>query len=97
MYNILNKSRRRRRLLWQASSPSCFFGKGDYYEIKRHRFNSTGHQGQGKEIYDRFGIKEMEVTDEVFESKASKVMDEAENRLHTIKTIMYVTLKWKRN
>ncbi len=47
----------------------------------------------GKEIYDRFGIKEMEVTDEVFESKASKVMDEAENRLHTIKTIMYVTLK----
>lgn len=47
----------------------------------------------GKEIYDRFGLKEMEVTDEVFESSASKVMDQAENRLHTIKTVMYVTLK----
>ena len=47
----------------------------------------------GKEIYEKYGLKEMEVTDEVFESKQSKVFDEAENRLHTIKAIMYATLK----
>ena len=39
------------------------------------------------------GITEMEVTDEVFESKQSKVFDEAENRMHTIKAVMYATLK----
>ncbi len=42
---------------------------------------------------EQFGITEMEVTDEVFESKQSKVFDEAENRLHAIKAIMYATLK----
>ena len=47
----------------------------------------------GKDIYDKFGLKEMEVTDEVFESRASKVFDEAENRMHTIKAVMYATLK----
>ena len=47
----------------------------------------------GKEIADKFGLKEMEVTDEVFESKKSVVFDEAENRMHTIKAIMYATLK----
>ena len=47
----------------------------------------------GKEICDKFGVTEMEVTDEVFESQQSKVMDEAENRLHTIKAIMYATMK----
>lgn len=47
----------------------------------------------GEEIYQKFGIGEMEVTDEVFESPQSKVMDQAENRMHTIKAIMYATLK----
>ena len=47
----------------------------------------------GKEIYEKFGIKEMEVTDEVFESKHSRVFEEAENRLHTIKAVMYETLR----
>lgn len=47
----------------------------------------------GKEIYEKFGLKEMEVTDEVFESHQSKVFDQAENRMHTIKAIMYATLK----
>ncbi len=46
----------------------------------------------GTEIAERFGITEMEVTDEVFESKRSKVFDEAENRMHTIKAVMYATL-----
>ena len=47
----------------------------------------------GKDIYDKFGITEMEVTDEVFESKQSRVFEEAENRLHTIKAVMLETLK----
>src|SRR5574344_2540386 len=47
----------------------------------------------GKEVHDKYGLSELEVTDEVFESKQSKVMDEAENRLHTIKAVMYATLK----
>ena len=46
----------------------------------------------GKEIYEKFGLKEMEVTDEVFRSKYSKVFDEAENRMHTIKAVMVATL-----
>ena len=40
----------------------------------------------GKEIYDKYGIRDMEVTDEVFESDQSKVFDEAENRMHTIQS-----------
>ncbi len=46
----------------------------------------------GREIYDKFGISEMEVTDEVFQSNQSIVFDEAENRLHTIKAVMAATL-----
>lgn len=46
----------------------------------------------GKTIYEKFGLKEMEVTDEVFESKNSIVFDEAENRMHTIKAVMAATL-----
>ncbi len=47
----------------------------------------------GADIAERFGITEMEVTDEVFESAQSRVFDEAENRMHSIKAIMYATLK----
>ncbi len=46
----------------------------------------------GKDIYERYGLKDMEVTDEVFESDRSKVFDEAENRMHTIKAVMTATL-----
>ena len=46
----------------------------------------------GKEIYEKFGLTEMEVSDEVFESPASIVFDEAENRMHTIKAVMLATL-----
>jgi ornithine carbamoyltransferase len=46
----------------------------------------------GREISDKFGIEEMEVTDEVFESSQSVVFDEAENRMHTIKAVMAATL-----
>ena len=54
-----------------------------------HDLNTT----VAKDIYDKYGLKEMEVTDEVFMSSQSKVFDEAENRLHTIKAVMYATLK----
>jgi len=46
----------------------------------------------GKQIYDKFGIDCMEVTDEVFESERSIVFDEAENRMHTIKAVIAATL-----
>jgi ornithine carbamoyltransferase len=46
----------------------------------------------GKEIFEKFGMSALEVTDEVFESPASVVFDEAENRLHTIKAVMVATL-----
>ncbi len=46
----------------------------------------------GKSISEKFNVSEMEVTNEVFESKQSVVFDEAENRMHTIKAIMYATL-----
>jgi len=46
----------------------------------------------GKEIYEKFGMDALEVTEEVFESPASLVFDEAENRMHTIKAVMVATL-----
>ncbi|MBQ7971212.1 MAG: ornithine carbamoyltransferase, partial [Clostridia bacterium] len=46
----------------------------------------------GKEISEKFGISEMEVTDEVFESNRSIVFDEAENRMHTIKAVIAATI-----
>ena len=50
----------------------------------------TGRKDE--EVYEKFGLKELEVTDEVFESKQSVVFDEAENRMHTIKAVMVATL-----
>jgi ornithine carbamoyltransferase len=47
----------------------------------------------GKEIYEQYGLEALEVTDEVFESKASIVFDQAENRLHTIKAVLVATLE----
>jgi len=54
-------------------------------------FHNTETQ-VGKEIYEKFGMESLEVTEEVFESPASIVFDEAENRLHTIKAVMVATL-----
>ncbi len=48
--------------------------------------------GIGKEMGERFGLDALEVTDEVFESKQSIVFDEAENRMHTIKAVLFATL-----
>jgi len=46
----------------------------------------------GKEMYERFGLDGMEVTNEVFESERSIVWDQAENRMHTIKALMVATI-----
>jgi ornithine carbamoyltransferase len=46
----------------------------------------------GKMVYKKYGLNEMEVTDEAFRSKHSLVFDEAENRMHTIKAVMVATL-----
>lgn len=46
----------------------------------------------GRQVYEKFGLSELEVTDEIFESKRSVVFDEAENRMHSIKAIMRATL-----
>jgi ornithine carbamoyltransferase len=54
-------------------------------------FHNTETQ-VGKEIYEKFGMESLEVTEDVFESPASVVFDEAENRLHTIKAVMVATL-----
>lgn len=54
-----------------------------------HDLNTT----IGKDIYDKFGLTEMEVSDEVFLSDRSKVFDEAENRMHTIKAVIYATMR----
>ncbi len=51
------------------------------------------HTEFGEMVYQKYGISEMEVTDEVFRSKYSKVFDEAENRMHTIKAVMCATVK----
>ncbi|MBE5743740.1 MAG: ornithine carbamoyltransferase [Clostridiales bacterium] len=53
-----------------------------------HDLNTT----IGKQVYDKFNLSELEVTNEVFESSQSIVFDEAENRMHTIKAVMYATL-----
>jgi len=78
------------------------------YQVNRRLLEKTGNPGVkfmhclpafhntdtvvGKEIYRKYGIEAMEVTDDVFESKASIVFDQAENRLHTIKAVMVATL-----
>ena len=46
----------------------------------------------GEDIFQKYGLEGLEVTEEVFESEASIVFDEAENRLHTIKAVMVATL-----
>lgn len=49
----------------------------------------------GRNVHEKYGLSELEVTNEVFNSKRSLVFEEAENRMHTIKTVMYLTLKGK--
>jgi len=78
------------------------------YQVNMEMLNKTGNKNVkfmhclpafhdlktavGKDIYEKFGLESMEVTDEVFESEHSIVFDEAENRMHTIKAVMVATL-----
>lgn len=83
------------------------------YQVNRQMIKETGNSdviflhclpafhdletAYGKEIYEKHGLREMEVTDEVFRSKHSKVFDQAENRMHTIKAVLAATLGNERN
>ena len=60
--------------------------------VEKNILITGASSGIGKEISEKFGLTEMEVTDEVFESAQSVVFDEAENRMHTIKAVMAATL-----
>ena len=71
--------------LMQLAGPQCRFM---HCLPAFHDVNTT----IGKDIFNKFGIDCMEVTDEVFESEQSIVFDEAENRMHTIKAVMAATL-----
>ncbi len=78
------------------------------YQVNKHALELTGNKDVkflhclpafhnletkiGREIHEKFGLDALEVTEEVFESKASVVFDEAENRVHTIKAVMVATL-----
>ncbi len=78
------------------------------YQVNQKVLNATGnpavkfmhclpafhneHTKVGKEIEEEYGLKGLEVTEEVFESPHSIVFDEAENRMHTIKAVMVATL-----
>ncbi len=73
------------KALMQAAGPQCRFM---HCLPAFHDLDTT----VGMEIYKKFGINCMEVTDEVFESEQSIIFDEAENRMHTIKAVMAATL-----
>lgn len=77
---------------YQVNKTSMYYAKND--AIFMHclpAFHNTD-TSIGKDIYEKFGLEAMEVTEEVFESPQSVVFDEAENRMHTIKAVMAATL-----
>lgn len=81
---LLNKYQINKELLHLANKQAIFL----HCLPSFHDLETT----VGKEINEKFGLKEMEVTNEVFLSPQSKVFNQAENRMHTIKAIMYATL-----
>ena len=74
-----------RQMMEATGNPDCIF---EHCLPSFHDLNTT----TAKMVYEKFALKEMEVTDEVFRSKASVVFDEAENRMHTIKAVMVASL-----
>ena len=74
-----------RALMEATGNPDCIF---EHCLPSFHDLNTTTAQT----VKEKFGLSEMEVTDEVFRSKASVVFDEAENRMHTIKAVMVAHL-----
>ena len=82
--NLLKKYQVNKAVMEHAKKTAIFM----HCRPSFHDTNTT----IGQMIAQRFGLKEMEVTDEIFESKQSVVFDEAENRMHTIKAVLYATL-----
>lgn len=82
---LLSPYRITAEMMAKTGNPNCIF------EHCLPSFHDTETK-VGKEIEEKFGLTEMEVTDEVFESPASVVFQEAENRMHTIKAVMVATL-----
>ena len=86
------KERINRLSYYQVNSELVKYAKKDYLFMHClpafHDLNTK----VSKEIENEYGLKEMEVTDEIFRSKNSVVFDEAENRMHTIKAVMVATL-----
>ena len=74
------------KALMDNAGPQCIFM---HCLPAFHDLNTT----IGKDVGAKFGITEMEVTDEVFQSDRSVVFDEAENRMHTIKAVMALLMK----
>ena len=70
-----------KQVMEATGNPSCIF---EHCLPSFHDLNTTTAQM----VYEKFGLKEMEVTDEVFRSPQSVVFDEAENRMHTIKAVL---------
>ncbi len=83
--NLLQKYRVTREVMEKTGNPDCIFL---HCLPSFHDLETT----TGRDIYEKYGLTEMEVTDEVFRSRQSKVFDEAENRLHTIKAVMVATI-----
>ncbi len=71
--------------LMEAAGPQCRF----MHCLPSYHDRNTEI---GEEIYRKYGLDGLEVTDDVFESEQSIVFDEAENRMHTIKAVMAATL-----
>ncbi len=83
--NLLKPFQVNREMFDLTGNPDCLFL---HCLPAFHDLNTS----VGQEIYEKYGLKEMEVTDEIFQSKNSVVFDEAENRMHTIKAVMVATL-----
>ncbi len=82
--NLLKKYQVNKELMAKADKDAIFI----HCLPSFHNLETT----IGKEVYDKFGLNGLEVTDDVFESDKSVVFDEAENRLHTIKAVILATL-----
>jgi ornithine carbamoyltransferase len=69
----------------------CYLGEARYNMANRYMAIGAKHQ-VSQEINGKLGMSALEATEEVFESRASAVFDEEENRMHTIKAVMVATL-----
>ena len=83
--SLLQPYRITQELMQKTNNPHCIFLHclPSFHDLQT---------ATGREVHEKYGLNEMEVTDEVFRSPQSKVFDQAENRLHTIKAVMVATI-----